>query len=179
MAENRQRLILGLLALLCISCLLIPLGWCPYSDTPEDVLKELFGKCAVDGVVSQFQCNACSKARITCTACFLLFLTLFGVLMVMDWRRQRGKVSSRHGANDQPASGRNTAGADIEKARDVQLSDWTTYDERITAPPLSYSTEPKSTLVRESTATLHQYLAAAKSTSNKFAHPAFTSWPEL
>ncbi|KAI4272848.1 MAG: hypothetical protein LQ337_005037 [Flavoplaca oasis] len=96
--------------------------------------------------------HSCVGARVFFFVTFMLvfsvtlsLLALYLPQCISQRRLKKATRGARRG-NDRDLGGRSgghVSEADLEGARGIELSDWTTYDDRITAPPPARSTRPR------------------------------------
>lgn len=136
-----------ILASLNLSLLVIPLIWCHPPASARNIFNPVIAVCPDDGFESLSKCRECSEIKTIFFVIFILILPVTLLLLALylqqyKSRRRLKKTSREHRGgntgNFERRPGRNTAELDLERATAIELSDWTTYEDSITAPRWTY-----------------------------------------
>lgn len=132
-----------ILASLNLSLLVIPLIWCHPPASARNIFNPVIAVCPDDGFESLSKCRECSEIKTIFFVVFILILPITLLLVALylqqyKSRRRLKKASREHlrgnAGNIERRSGRHTTEPDLERAADIELSDWTTYEDSITTP---------------------------------------------
>lgn len=139
------------LASLNLFSLAIQLFWCHPPASTHNIFNPIFAACPDDGFQTPSECSQCSEAKkysfvvsMLILPFTLLLLTLY--LQRCHARRRQKKEARREfprgnaGDVDGQRPGSTTVEPDLERAMDIELSDW----EPIRAPPPVYSLRPRA-----------------------------------
>lgn len=138
------------LASLNLLSLAFQLFWCHPPASTRNIFNPISAACPDDGFQSLSECNQCSLAKKFSFVISMLILPFTLLLLTLylqhSCARRRQKKEARReypGSNAGDVEGRQrpgstTAEPDVERARDIELSDW----ETIRAPPPVYSLRP-------------------------------------
>ncbi|KAL9641355.1 MAG: hypothetical protein Q9204_000091 [Flavoplaca sp. TL-2023a] len=141
-----------LLAPINVLIVFVPLYWCHPPLSAGDIFNPNYDVFPDDRFKSLSAYHSCVGARVFCFITFMLVFTITLSLLALylpqciSQRRLKKATRDARRGNDRDLGGRSgghASEADLEGARAIELSDWTTYDERITAPPPARSTRPR------------------------------------
>ncbi|KAL9034974.1 MAG: hypothetical protein Q9180_005109 [Flavoplaca navasiana] len=151
--DTAFRIALLLLAPINVLMVFVPLYWCHPALSAGNIFNPNYDVFPDDRFKSLSAYHSCVGARVFFFVTFMLVfsitLSLLAVYLPQDISQRRLKKATRDArrGNDGDLGGRSgghASEADLEGARGIELSDWTTYDERITAPPPpARSTRPR------------------------------------
>ncbi len=149
---TRFGILLLLLAPIIVLMVFVPLYWCHPPLSAGNIFNPMYDVYPDDRFKSLSAYHACFGVRVFFFVTFMLVfsstLTLLALYLpqcISQRRLEKATRDARRG-NDRDLGGRSgghVSEADLEGARGIELSDWTTYDERITAPPPALSTRPR------------------------------------
>ena len=142
---TRFRILLLLFVPIIVLMVFVPLYWCHPPLSAGNIFNPMYDVYPDDRFKSLSAYHACFGARVFFFVTFMLvfsitlsFLALYLPHCISQRRLKKATRDARRD-NERDLGGR----SDLEGARGIELSDWTTYDERITAPPPARLTRPR------------------------------------